>query len=351
MTIYYIILSYLSIWSLFDHTRVDRRQKISIYVITIIFLIFFAGLRGSDPDWYEYAYIFKSIIVNNGLSFADFGFNFLCKFISYISHNPIALFFVVATVSISLNAITITRLTPFIFSALLLYFCHNYCLKEMIQIRVGLASAICLFSFYYLKKKQQKLFICLFIIAVTIHLTSAIFILAYIGQRILNKQKILYCVLLSLLIGIFCPFGRLLKTAVGIDPRLDDYIAYGDEGYAQSLGIWTNMNSLKCLTIFCFLYYYYDKLASENRYFEMLFKSYILGLSWLLCFNDFAIIGARMSNILLSTEPILLTYPYFLFKPNSRFIYSFVIISLAWVIFNTNIAPNKITPYVFYFSK
>lgn len=345
MTIYNIILSYLSLCCFLDIIKINKEFKLYIFIITVFFLILFAGLRGSDPDWNEYASRFKGLVTNNGLQFADAGFNMFCKIISFINHNPITLFLSVALISISLNTITIARLTPFIFSALILYFCHNYCLKEMIQIRVGMASALCLFSLYYYYKHNLKVVILLLLIAASIHITSCIFGLVYIINHINNKKIFLYCVIISLIIGTLYPLGSVLKSMIGFGGRLDAYIAYGDSGYGQSLGIWSNLNAVKCLIIFCGLYYYYDELSKKNKYFYLLFRSYVFGLCWLICFNDFAIIGARMSNILLSTEPILLTYPYTLFKKGSRFIYSLAIIFLSFIIFSSNIAPDKITPY------
>lgn len=314
-------------------------------------LSIFAGWRCNNADWINYVGIFENVI-KYGLSegSADIGFNILVKALSLISTSNVFIFTVISFVAVSLNIISFGRYTPFLFTAILLYFVHGFVLKEMIQIRVGLASAICTYSIYYLCKNNLKVFFALWLIALSIHFSSVIFILAYFGSKFLNKKTLLYCVLISLLIGSVYPLGSVVKSATGLDERLDSYIAYGDEVYAQSLGIWSNLNTVKCLIVFCGLYYYFDRLAKDNKYFETLFKCYVIGLCWLICFNDFAIIGARMSNILLACEPILLTIPYSLLKRSSRWAYSLVIIILAILIFRANIAPNKVIPYSFYFS-
>lgn len=329
----------------------DKRQSLFLYVVVLLCMIFLAGLRRDNADWPTYKDMFVSIMDNKDDGSADLGFNFLCKIISFFFSEIFIYFLLIALISVSLNAISFYRYTPYIFTALLLYFCHNFCLKEMIQIRAGLASAICLFSLYYLHNKRPKVFFTLFVVAVSVHLTSAIFLVAYISWRYLTKKKLLYCILVSLFIGSFFPVGSLLKNALGIDDRLDEYIAYGDDGYGESLGVWTNINTLKCLIIFCFLYANYDRLYKSNKYFDILFKCYVPGLCWLICFNDFSIIGARVSNILLSSEPILLTYPYYLFKKSSRIIYSLGLVVFSLIILILNMGPSKITPYLFYFSR
>ena len=323
-------------------------MRLSLYSGIIIILVLFAGFRRDNPDWNQYCFIFNEV-VNNREGSHDEGFNVIMRFCAFIWSEPLLMFLVTAAIAVVLNGISFYRYTHFIFGALLLYFCHNYCLKEMIQIRAGLASSVCLFSLYYLRNGRLRKYFLLLALAISIHMTSAVFFLTYFAYKHLDKKKILICVMISLFIGIFTPLGAVLKTVLGIDERLDSYIAYGNEGYAQTLGIWTNLNTVKCLIVFMGLYYFYDCLAAKFKYFEVLFKCYIVGLCWLICFNDFAIIGARMSNILLSAEPVLLTYPFYLFKKKSRVVYSGVIIALAVIIFNTNIGPDKIIPYIFYF--
>lgn len=349
MTPFYLILFVLILLALCDPYMKDMQMRVTMYIVLLIVLIFFAGFRRDNPDWHQYSFIFKEV-VNHREGSHDGGFNAIVHACTYLTTEPLLMFLVTALIAVILNGISMCRYTQYFFTALLLYFCHNYCLKEMIQIRVGLASSICLFSLFYLYNKRLRVFFILMLIAVSIHLTSAIFILAYFSYKFLDKRTLLFCVVVALMIGVFTPLGAVLKTVLGIDERLDSYIAYGDDGYAQSLGIWTNLNTVKSLIVFMGLYHYYDTLATKCKYFEIMFKCYVAGLCWLICFNDFAIIGARMSNILMSVEPILLTYPFYLFKKKSRVIYSCIIIALAILIFHTNISPDKITPYKFYFS-
>lgn len=350
MTPYYVLIGAISVLcSLNLFSLRTKEGRLFLYILIVFVLIIFAGFRSDDPDYWNYSASFEEICRNHRPRIADPGFNLLLRVIAIFSHAPVFMFFSVAAIAVSLNAISIYRYTPYFFAAILLYFGHNFCLKEMIQIRVGLASAICIFSFYYLMNRRMKTFWVLLFCAVTVHLTTIVFLLAYLTQKYLSRKQLLYFVGGSLAIGLLFPFGAILKTYMGINPRLDSYIAYGSDGYAQSMGILNNLNAMKCLIIFAFLYYFYDSLNSKNRYFRLLFSSYSAGLCWLLLFNDFAIIGARMSNVLLSVEPILLTYPFGIFKQGSRWIYLVSLIVLAIIMFNMNIAPSKVTPYHFYF--
>lgn len=352
MAVYYCIFIFLTALSFIDLKKIERIHRTALIFIVGCILILLAGLRCDNADWDSYSQIFINITKGNFFASSDIGFNLFLWLISLVTKQPVIMFIIIASVSVSLNIKSYNKYTKYIFVCILVYFVHNYALKEMIQIRVGMASAICLYSMRYIYEKKYKQFLFIWTFAITIHFTALIFCLVYFAVRAEFSKKILLKVLVfSVIVGSIYPLGSVLKNLLGINDRLDAYIAYGDSGYAQSLGIWTNMNAIKCLMIFFALYHYYDAISKTQPYFKTLFYSYSVGICWLICFNDFAIIGARMSNILLSVEPILLTSPLYIIKNNSKYIYIVGLVILAYVMFNLNVDPNKIIPYNFYLSR
>lgn len=350
MSVYYIFIAVLSSLCFLNLFKIKPKQKFIIYTIAAVSLCLFAGLRGYDPDYDIYFNMYHEIGTNTGIGSADIGFNTLVKFLTFFSSSPLLMFITVATLSVCLNLNSFRRYTPYAFVCLLLYFVHNYALKEMIQIRAGLAAAICMYSFRFLIKDESKKTILLWLIALTVHFSALIFILPIIAYRYQpTRTQILKFVLACLIIGTLYPLGAVLKNAVGVSDRLDEYIAYGDGGYASSLGIWTNANTIKCFLIFLMLCLFYSRIERHQVYFRPLIYSYTIGLGWLMCFNDFAIVGARMSNLLLSVEPVLLTYPLVIMKRSTQLIYVGCLIVMAIMIFQFNIAPDKIVPYQFVF--
>ena len=329
--------------------KFPAKELILIMNFTGIILVLFAGLRYDNPDYSNYVEIYNGIIKNEkGESSPDIGFNAICRLLSLISRNPVIMFLTIAFLSITINFKAIKQYTPYVFICILLYFVHNYVLKDMIQIRAGLASALCLYSLRYLPKEKYKNAILFWVLALSVHFTSILFGVVYLIHKLkLSKRVLFTCLVLSLIIGTIYPLGQLIKIVTGLDAysnRAALYVAYGDEGYASALGIWTNINTVKSLFIALFLFFYYDRL-NKWKYFYPLCVSYVVGLCWLICFNDFSIVASRMSNILLSVEPILLTYFYILFKPNSRLGYTILLIGYSILLFRFNIAPNKIIDY------
>jgi len=328
--------------------KINKYGKVLVIYIWLT-LTLFAGLRYANGDWFNYVEIFENIINARNQERSDQGFNILLKSIATISHEVVFMFVVIAGLSVYFNLKSFERYTPYVFIAILMYFVHNFVLKEMIQIRVGLASSICIYSLYYLKNKHYYRTIILGIIATSIHLSALIFFLVIISRyMMLTKKQLLYLVIFSLFIGFIYPLGNVVKEQIGIDDRLDEYIAYGNIGYGGKLGIFGNLNTVKSLILFCFFYKSYEKLTCVNSYFYTLFLGYTIGLCWLICFNDFAIIGARMSNILLSTEPILLSMPLIMLRKSRYWMYKLGCIILSIAMFIMNIDPDKITPYKFY---
>ena len=346
---YYFIFSIIALCSYSDVARVNYWNRRAILAFLLCVLALFAGLRTNNPDWSSYNDGFKDLLLNTGEGFADIGFNIICRFILLLFSDTIAAFLLVAILATSLNLSSFKKYSPLFLVCVLYYFGHLYVLKEMIQIRAGLASAICVFGVRYLAEEKYMKSFLIILLAISIHLSSIVWLLVFVLQKIKPTHALLQkVVFISLLIGFFYPLGQLVKTFVGIDDRLSAYIAYGDSGYAASLGIFSNLATVKTLVILA-LILYFQKHFERYKYFQTLLYAYVLGTCWLLLFNDFAIIGARMSNILLSVEPILISYLLFIFSKRSRWLVLTAIVCIVFVMLRLNIAPDKVTPYQFYF--
>lgn len=349
MGIYYVFILCFSMLCLLNYNRINEQQKDFLLFYICIALALMAGLRYDDPDYSNYVELFDEMKQGNFFATKDFGFNVIAYVVIKLTSNPVCVFLVVATIAIVLNINSFSKYTPFVMVCILLYFVHNFALKEMIQIRGGLACSVCLFSFRYLSDNKYKYVLLCWFIAVLLHMSVLLFGFVILFHRLKFSPKLLGIMLVvSFLIGTFMPLGTILKQVVleySFGGRLESYTLYGDSGYGKALGIWTNLNTIKVLIICLLCFYFYNPLKDKSPYFPSLFISYVIGASWLLCFNDFEIIGARMSNILLCVEPILLSYSLYLFKSSSRPFIIILLIAFSLVNFRINIAPNKITPY------
>ena len=352
MVIYYVIFSFLAISAVGESLTVKRSQRLLTLGLIWLTLSLFAGLRYDNPDWENYTIMYDQIATGNGFGSLDIGFNLLCKLLSTISTSPVLMFLTVAVLSTGFNLESFKKYSPYFLICVLYYFVHLYVLKDMIQIRAGLASGICLFSIRFLEQKRYRKFLFVWLIAITMHMSAVVWGLVLALHLLKWSRKTLaFALTLCLLIGLVYPLGQVIKIiAGGIDERLDAYISYGDGGYAAELGVFTNMATIKSLLVAGSLLIFYKRLEQINGYFRTLSYAYMAGVCWLLLFNDFAIIGARMSNILFSVEPVLISYLVFLFSKRSRWIVALLLIAITFLMFTLNIDPDKVVPYQFYFS-
>ena len=296
---------------------VKYKQRLFLLFILWACLTLFAGLRYDNPDWEAYYDIYKGIADDSGMGVADVGFNLLCKVLSFFSTSPIIMFLVVAGSATAFNLESFKKYSPYFLICVLYYFVHLYVLKEMIQIRAGLASAICLYSVRYLAEQRYKKFLWILLIAVSIHMSAVI----WIGVWIFSKRKITvkalqWMLLACLCIGLAYPLGQLVKS----------------------------------LAVATVLLFFSNRLKQMSKYFIFMLYAYIIGVCWMMLFNDFAIIGARISNILLCVEPVLISYLVVLLSKKSRPVFVAILVLLTLTMLTLNIGPDKITPYQFYFA-
>lgn len=350
MAPYYILFSFLAFLSLGESLSIKRKQRIFLLLGVWLLLTLFAGLRYNNADWNTYYDFYKEIAEGTGKGTADIGFNWICCLLSFISKDPILMFVSVAGAAVALNLNSFKKYSPFFLICVLYYFVHLYVLKEMIQIRGGLASAICLYSIRFLTDRKYKYFWLLWIIALSIHFSVIVWGLVgimYKYQPLARALKLM--LLISFIVGLVCPLGQFVKlVAAGIDDRLGAYIAYGDNEYASTLGILTNINAIKGLIVSLVLLYVYNKMENISRYFTSLLYAYVIGVCWLMVFNDFAIIGGRMSGILLCVEPVLISFFISLLSIRSKWIFVVMLIAVTYSMLLLNMNPDKISPYQFY---
>lgn len=351
MTIYFIIIFVIILFSFCDSINVKSSNRYILLLLLTVFLVFFSAFRSNNPDWEQYVEMQQITIKSTSFVSADVSFDIICKFLNLFSDSPILMFSFYALCSVCLNVDSFRKYSPYFLISILVYFVHHYVLKDMIQIRAGLASALCLYSIRYLSNNQYKKFFIIWAIAVFTHLTAFVWLLTFFCFKYkISVKTIRLVILISFIIGFVYPLGNLIKLfAIGIDERLNYYIAYGSSGFASSLGIINNVNVWKTLFWNLWFIYYYNYYNSINRYFKGLYYAYFCGLCWMVLFNDFSIISARMSNILLCVEPVLLSMSLYSFKNTSKPFFWVVLVFYSLGIFFNNISPDKVVPYEFYF--
>lgn len=290
--------------------------KRSSYALAIVLMVACAGLRaesvGRDLDVYrEYFSVSPDTI---GIKFfpqwistmpmVDVAYVYCNSLVKLVGLPFEALVFFVALTAVTLNALFFWRHSRFSAIALTVYFSHAFLVKEMVQIRAGLASAIVLWAFHYWAISRKRTGIALMIAAVLMHLAAIIVIVPLLLFHFKIEAKPKY-VLVTILGAIV--IGYNLNSSVPIFGLLDRLGQYQDSEYSVSGGIFSNVVTIKqlaILTVSCLLM----KTGGEPfdaPILKLCLTSYWISTLWMIVFNQFQILGQRGAAFLWMGEPLI----------------------------------------------
>lgn len=358
MFVYWIFFTILtSFCLLFPSFTKEKDYNITLYlfiVFTLSILVLFAGLRFGSNDYLGYVQIYNNIpplheLSSNWLNSQDLnveiGFIFFCSFLKMFSSNSILLFLTVASVSVGLNIVAIRKLSPYIFLSILIYFVYNFLLKETIQIRQGLASALIMFSFLFSKNRLKASLIIL--IACLIQSTAWIALIVLFFSRLNFKEtKTYYYIISATFISAIIFSGRhlfeFLLRIMSLPAGLTAY--FGWEEYDYDLGFLSPV-LIKQLLICVILLINKAELQKRFPPFIVIFNYYFVSTLWYIYFNDFAIIAGRISNLLSVGEVVLIPMLLSVLPRKHKLTAFAIIIVYCALLLFLNLQGGKIFPY------
>lgn len=351
---YYIIFILLAIVTFLDGANIKWTQKSKMLSVVVVLLTVFATLRYNvgfqDYDAYVNAY---QDVVKNGLDYSKYttdaaifepGFIITYYISTFFSNNTIFGLFIIALLAVLLNLSCYKKYTRYFFVATLLYFVHTFALREMIQIRAGVAAALCLFSVRYIERRSLLHFCVAIMIASSFHLASIVFLSVYwVYWRKWSKKIWIRIICLSLLVGIFMPLGRLLShiSIGGIGARIATYtwmIGSNESGIF-------NITFFKQFIFCIFSLLYWQKLNSKVPHFNIFFVCMAMSLCWLSLWNDFPIISNRVATFFSITEVLIVPSYIYLVKRRSIPVAIGVIVFYAFLTLWLNINVGNIILY------
>lgn len=306
MNIYFIILFITSLLAMaevllkFDKTNKYPSFTLLFWVLAVV-LILFAGLRRIGADFENYELIYDVLAGDN--SWLDWrvitlepGFKFLIMLLK--STNFQVSLIICAILGVLLKAKFITKYSPYPLLSLVIYFTSLFIIKEMGQIRHGIALGIILWSFDALIRKQKRKFLVLMFIAVMFHWSAFCVIpLYFIGNR---KFPSYFYVVAMVIIFFMILFNltSVISSVMSIVPieaitaKADSYLS-GDSDFAERLGI--NSTFIFLVIIMSLMLFYRERLTVKYPYFDLLLNIYILGIFYFGFFNAISEFALRLN--------------------------------------------------------
>lgn len=232
----------------------------------------------------------------------------------YISRLVLALgggiagvFFIYAAISVPLKIMVMQKMTPWIFSALIIYVARYYTLHDLVQIRAGAACAMLMIAVYYLVNKRPRLCAVFFVIAITFHYSSlASLPILLVGNRKANKT--LRFIMASIIpIGFAMAFlGKDIFSLVPSSVVTGKVELYSTNAFTYDTIVpyKSGVTLIKCM-LFCLFLYYYEYLSERVKYFPLLMYFEAASICAILMLTTIPVLCIRLSELYGFIEPLL----------------------------------------------
>ena len=323
--------------SSFFEERFQQRDKVILYVIFGILMVFIAGMRGVGytPDTIEYEEMYYG---SNALMEAvtEPTFLFISSVLRSFSFGVSALFITYALISIVIHLPAFWKLSRLPLLTLTIYISYYYMMHEMVQMRVGVAAGLFLWAIYFYVEKRRMAALGCILIGFLFHYSAAAgLVLFLMRDKLPQWQKIvLYLIIPVGLVAYLTDLdlSYIVPEKFGGD-KLASYRELKDRGIEEELAGWPLRNNVLIwmnFVLYTACIYYSELLAKHCKYVIIAIKVQAVGF----CFLFFAhgvssVLGNRMNDyfsiasIILWTASIYAFYPRIIGITISNFISSF----------------------------
>jgi hypothetical protein len=315
VTYIFLLFIIICIASFSDVVKSDKSTKIIFVFGCSIVMSFMISLRNDVSDFSEYVDMFNDTPYLNEFSLTniknihgEFGYLFLNSIIKTLGFGERFFFWVVGFLSVSLTLHYYIKKSPYFIISLLIYFSHTFLLRDMIQIRSGLAASVSLYGIKYIEERKLWKFSSIIIIAGLIHSAALILFFAYFIHGFINEKskRQFFMIGFSLILGLVFTQPILEIIFKSLIPNSSIVINYlVNTQYFRSLGL-LNPVLIKNILLAVLMIKYTDKYKNKIPYYSSICTLSILSVFWLAAFNNFSIIAARLATFFSIAEPIII---------------------------------------------
>lgn len=290
------------------------------YVFFVSFLILFSGLRGVGVGTDDLTYYTKFLDVPDitywmsgsfSYSFAKVwmepAYIFVGAVSKTVSSHPIALFFPIALLSISIVSYFYKKISPYYFMSMMLFFSHNYLYRDINQMRSAIACAIGLGLVLTIYHRRKLASFALIGVSTSFHMVGITYLLALFFGKISNVKKLhMYALVFSFFIslsGLVLIFISHITFLGVISTKISGYIS--TEKFVNSVSLF-DVTNIKNVLVFLFCYYFWIPLSKEFSLFRICFTFFTFGVVWRIAFSELGVLAARVATVFTITEVILI---------------------------------------------
>lgn len=292
------------------------------FFIGTVVLILLAGMRGPNSgidDW-QYLGFFHDFSRQTSMSgFSEVVdvyryenvFMLLAWVLSWFTHESYFFLLFIAFVSVTTNAWIFKKYSPLILCSLCLYSAHLFINKDMNQIRFGLSSAFAVAAIC--TAAGRRYFLAFIFLLLSSQSQSTGFVTVVVVPFLFIKERKYFGIMM---VFAAIPLGlvggqKLFLDSLGVVPNLGDRaMAYSGTEFDTALPVFSlaNFKNIAFIIFFTLVYFRKPVIEAKDRLVYMLLIAYSAGAAIRIIFSDFSILGGRVGNLFLHTEPLLLAF-------------------------------------------
>lgn len=315
-------------------------HKIVILAVYAVFMILLATTK--DIDHTADGPIYEHIFYNNDDLLTELTteptFLYISRMVLAMSGTLMAVFFIYAVITIPAKLKALYSMTPYIFTALLIYIPVYFELHDLIQIRAAAASTIVLSSLIPLSNKKYWQATLLVVIAIFFHYSSVIFIpFLFIGNKQLGYRGRMIVACSVPLCFIIYLLGKDLFSLIPssfLGGKLDYYQKTTEEGEWAMALLYKNVYFLvKCAMLYLCLYYY-DHIVKNCRIAPLLIYLFTASILSPMLFSTIPVIASRVSDMYGIIDCLVFPFCLYLFSPRYIARIGITAIGLYMLIYN-----------------
>lgn len=325
----------------FMEDRLKEVHKTGILIGYVLFMILLATTKSiehtADAIGYEEMFLY-----NDNMLFeiaTEPTFIYLSRAVLALGGTIVTMFFLYAVLTIPAKMRALHQMTPYIFTALVVYIPIYFEVHDMIQIRAAAAAMFLLWALLMLADHRYWMSALLAICATLFHYSSIAYLpLLLIGNRRLNLVwRIVVACLVPFCFTLYflkLDLFQLIPAAI-IGGKLDFYQKAAETGEWEELSApYLNLYFLaKCAMLYLCLYYY-DVIVAKNRLAPILINTFASSICILLSMATIPVIAGRISDLYGIVDCIVFTFLLYLVSPRYMARAAITVAALFMLVYN-----------------
>jgi len=315
---------YMSTW--------QKALILPVLCIALICVSTFKPMTTADAGTYEYYFFFND---NEIVELAtEPSYIYLSRIVISMGWEVVAIFFIYALLAIPLKLYALWKLTPFVFTAMIVYIGIYYPVHDVVQIRCGAATAFLLWALIPLVKKQYVKAVGLWLIAIVFHYSSFAFLpVLLVGNiKITKNWKYFLGAIIPICLALYAVHISATSLIPGsfIEGKLDLYKEMSDSG---DWDMYVPYKQLTFLAEFVLLYvflFYYDTIEKHCIYAPILIKILAIEMGFITIFSDIPVLGGRLHDLFGMFNALAFSCSLYCIKPRYVARIGIVIFSLGY---------------------